>query len=132
MICFLHRHHIFFYVGSQNNNPLLITSLENFSRNDLSKSNRVVAFEVSFGDQNQGIFKGLTLDQTSLKNTSESFLVLENLTRSASGAGVYNVDVSLFDYYKQASYKCDVTSMGNVMIQPILLTKFGYYFLPFE
>jgi len=109
-----------FYVGSQNNNPLLITSLENFSRNDLSKSNRVVAFEVSFGDQNQGIFKGLTLDQTSLKNTSESFLVLENLARSASGAGVHNVDVSLFDYYKQASYKCDVTSMGNVMIQPTM------------
>jgi hypothetical protein len=109
-----------FYVGSQNNNPLLITSLENFSRNDLSKSNRVVAFEVSFGDQNQGIFKGLTLDQTSLKNTSESFVVMENLARSASGAGVHNVDVSLFDYYKQASYKCDVTSMGNVMIQPTM------------
>ena len=109
-----------FYIGSQNNNPLLITSLESFSRNDLSKSNRVVAFEVSFGDQNQGIFKGLTLDQSSLKNTSESFYVLENLSRSASGAGVYNVDVSLFDYYKQASYKCDVTAMGNVMIQPTM------------
>ena len=109
-----------FYIGSQNNNPLMITSLESFSKNDLSKSNRVVAFEVSFGDQNQGIFKGLTLDQTSLKNTSESFYVLENLTRSASGAGVYNVDVSLFDYYKQASYKCDVTAMGNVMIQPTM------------
>ena len=110
-----------FYIGGQNPNPLLITSLESFSQNDLSKSNRVVAFEVSFGDQNQGIFKSITnLDQSTLKNTSESFQVLENLSRSASGAGVYNVDTSLFDYYKQASYKCGVSAMGNVMIQPTM------------
>lgn len=109
-----------FYIGNVNNNPLITTCLESFSTNDLSKSNKVVAFEVSFGDQNQGIFKGVTLDQTSLKNTSESFVVLENLARSESGAGAYNVDVGLFDYYKQASYKCDVSSMGNVMIQPTM------------
>ena len=109
-----------FYIGSQNNNPLMITSLESFSQNDLSKSNRVVAFEVSFGDQNQGIFKGVSLDQSTLKNTSESFQVLEDLSRSSSGAGAHNVDVSLFDYYKQASYKCEVSSMGNVMIQPTM------------
>jgi hypothetical protein len=109
-----------FYIGSVNNNPLITTCLESFSTNDLSKSNKVVAFEVSFGDQNQGIFKGVTLDQTSLKNTSESYVVLENLARSESGAGAYNVDVSLFDYYKQASYSCDVSCMGNVMIQPTM------------
>jgi hypothetical protein len=45
---------------------------------------------------------------------------LEDLSRSASGAGVHNVDTSLFDYYKQASYKCGVTAMGNVMIQPTM------------
>lgn len=109
-----------FYVGSVNNNPLVITSLESFAATDLSKSNKVVAFEVSFGDQNQGIFKGVQLDQSTLKNTSESFVVLENLGRSESGAGAHNVDVSLFDYYKQASYKCEVTCMGNVMIQPTM------------
>lgn len=107
-----------FYIGSVNNNPLITTCLNSFS--DLSKSNKVVAFEVSFGDQNQGIFKGVTLDQTSLKNTSESYVVLENLARSESGASTYNVDVGLFDYYKQASYKCDVSCMGNVMIQPTM------------
>jgi hypothetical protein len=109
-----------FYIGSVNNNPLVITSLEGFSANDLSKSNKVVAFEVSFGDQNQGIFKGVQLDQATLKNTSESFVVLENLGRTESGAGAYNVDIGLFDYYKQASYKCEVSCMGNVMIQPTM------------
>lgn len=109
-----------FFIGSANNNPLIVTTLEGFGTNDLSKVNKVVAFEVSFGDQNQGIFKGVSLDQSTLKNTSESFVVLENLARSESGAGGYNVDVGLFDYYKQASYRCEVTCMGNVMIQPTM------------
>ena len=109
-----------FHLGSVNNNPLVVTSLQGFTTNDLSKSNKVVAFEVSFGDQNQGIFKGVQLDQSSIKNTSESFQVLEDLNRSQSGAGAHNVDVGLFDYYKQASYKCEVSCMGNVMIQPTM------------
>jgi len=109
-----------FDISNRNKNPLIVTLPELYDVDQLSKSNKVVAFEVSFGDQYQNIFKGVTLDQTTLKNTSESFVVLENLARSESGAGAYNVDISLFDYYKQASYSCDVTCMGNVMIQPTM------------
>jgi hypothetical protein len=109
-----------FNISNVNNNPLIITLPKVFTDEDLSKSNKVVAFEVSFGDQNQSIFKGVQLDQSTLRNTSESFVVLENLARSESGSGVHNVDVSLFDYYRQASYSCEVTMMGNVMIQPTM------------
>jgi hypothetical protein len=109
-----------FDISNRNKNPLISTLPELYDIDQLNKSNKVVAFEVSFGDQYQNIFKGVSLDQTTLKNTSESFVVLENLARSESGAGTYNVDVSLFDYYRQASYSCDVTCMGNVMIQPTM------------
>jgi hypothetical protein len=109
-----------FDVSNVNNNPLLITTPSVFNDVDYAKSNKVVAFEVSFGDQNQGIFKGIQLDQASLKNTSESFVVMENLARSESGNGVYNVDIGLYDIYRQASYTCDVTMMGDVMIQPTM------------
>lgn len=109
-----------FNISNINNNPLIIALPEVFNTENLSKSNKVVAFEVSFGDQNQSIFKGVTLDQSSIKNTSESFVVLENLSRGESGAGTYNVDIGLFDYYRQASYSCEVTCMGNVMIQPTM------------
>jgi hypothetical protein len=109
-----------FNISNVNNNPLIITLPQVFNTGDLNKSNKVVAFEVSFGDQNQSIFKGVSLDQQSLKNTSESFVVLENLARSESGAGAYNVDTGLFDYYRQASYTCEVTCLGNVMIQPTM------------
>lgn len=102
------------------NSPLLITAPEVFTTGDLSKTNKVVAFEVSVGDQNQGIFKSVTLDQTSIKNTTESFGVMENLGRSESGAGTYQIDIGLFDIYRQSSYSCEVTMLGNVMIQPTM------------
>ena len=100
--------------------PLVITTPNVFSDTELLKSNRVVAFEVSIGDQNQGIFKSVQLDQTSIRNTTESFNVIENLGRSESGAGANQIDIGLFDIYRQASYTCDVTCMGNVMIQPTM------------
>ena len=109
-----------FNISNTNNNPVMITLPKVFKTGDLSKTNKVVAFEVSFGDQNQSIFKGVTLDQASIKNTSESFYVLENLARSESGSGAHNVDIGLYDYYRQAAYTCDVTCMGNVMIQPTM------------
>jgi hypothetical protein len=109
-----------FNIGNVNNNPLLITLPKVFKPGDLSKSNKVVAFEVSFGDQNQSIFKGITLDQASIKNTSDSFYVLENLARSESGSSSHNVDIGLYEYYRQAAYTCDVTCMGNAMIQPTM------------
>jgi hypothetical protein len=109
-----------FNIGNVNNNPVMITLPKVFKTGDLAKTNKVVAFEVSFGDQNQSIFKGVQLDQASIKNTSESFYVLENLARSESGSSSYSVDIGLFDYYRQAAYTCDVTCMGNVMIQPTM------------
>lgn len=109
-----------FDISNRNKNPLIVTLPEIYDVDQLNKSNKVVAFEVSFGDQYQNIFKGVSLDQTTLRNTSESFVVLENLARSESGSGAYNVDVSLFDLYRQASYSCEVTCMGNVMIQPTM------------
>lgn len=109
-----------FNISNVNNNPLIITTPEVFNTGDLSKSNKVVAFEVSFGDQNQSIFKGVQLDQSTIRNTTESFVVLENIAKSESGSGAYNVDIGLFEYYRQASYSCEVTCMGNVMIQPTM------------
>ena len=103
-----------------NNNPLLITTSQALTLGDLTKSNKVVSFEVSFGDQNQGIFKSLQLDQSTLRNTAASAYVLENLARSESGANANNIDISLYDYYRTAAYSCEVKMLGNVMIQPTM------------
>lgn len=108
-----------FDVGNVNNNPILIAP-DVFTKTDFSKSNKCVAFEVSFGDQNQSIFKSVELDQSTIKNTSESFIVYENLGRSEGGGSTAQVDIGLYDIYRQASYQCTVSCMGDVMIQPTM------------
>jgi len=108
-----------FDIGDVNNNPVIV-SPNIFTSIDFTKSNKVVAFEVSFGDQNQSIFKTVELDQSTIRNTSESFYVLENLGRSEGGDSVAQVDIGLWNIYRQASYQCTVTCMGNVMIQPTM------------
>lgn len=106
-------------VSQVNNCPIIATD-DVFASTDFSKSNKVVAFEVSFGDQNQSIFKSIELDQSTIRNTSESFYVLENLGRSEGGSSTAQVDINLWQIYRQASYQCQVTCMGNVMIQPTM------------
>jgi len=108
-----------FNIGDVNNNPVIVAP-DVFTKSDLSKSNKVVAFEVSFGDQNQSIFKSVELDQSSIKNTSETFPVLERLGRSETGSSTAQIDIGLFDIYRQSSYQCQVTCMGDVMIQPTM------------
>jgi hypothetical protein len=109
-----------FSVGDSTNNPLLITDPNYFENQNFKNSNKVVAFEVSFGDQNQGIFKSIKLDQSQFKSTFESNLAIENLAKSESGSGIAQVDTQLYDIYKVRSYTCQVTCMGNVMIQPTM------------
>lgn len=106
-------------ISQVNNCPIVVTN-DVFASTDFSKSNKVVAFEVSFGDQNQSIFKSIELDQSTIRNTSESFYVLENLGRSEGGSSTAQVDINLWPIYRQASYQCQVTCMGNVMIQPTM------------
>jgi hypothetical protein len=108
-----------FDIKDSTNNPLLIQP-KIFMDADLSKSNRVVSFEVNFGDFGQGIFKEVSLDQSTYKNTTESAVAQERLARSQGGGGSHQVDIGLFDIYKTASYQCTITMMGNVMMQPTM------------
>ena len=101
-----------------NASPLIITNNDILKTGDLSKSNKVVAFEVSVGDQSNGLFKGVKLDQSTLRNTYASQIVNDNMGRSETGSGVYQVDIGLFDIYRQVSYTCEITMMGCAMIQP--------------
>jgi hypothetical protein len=108
-----------FDIKDTNNNPLIVEP-RIFMETDTANSNRVVSFEVNFGDQAQGVFKSISLDQSTYKNTTESALAQERLARSQGGGGSHSVDIGLFDIYKTASYQCSVTCMGNVMLQPTM------------
>jgi hypothetical protein len=106
-----------FDISDIHNNSLIITDMKNLQ---YDKSNRVVSFEVNIGDSNQNMFKGVSLDQSSFTNTSESHKVTDYIARSNSGANSFNIDTSLFNIYRGYSYTCNVTCIGNVMIQPTM------------
>jgi hypothetical protein len=101
-------------------NPLRVSD----PNRNYSLSNRVVGFAVDFGIRNQNIFKGLNLDMSEMKNTSESFKVFADMGSSVSGDKVAQQSQSLYSIYKSRSYQCTVSSMGNAMIQPTM-----YYIL---
>ena len=108
-----------FDMSDVNNNPIVIAP-DVFRNVDYSKSNKAVAFEVSFGDQNQSIFKDLELTQATIKNTSQSYDIQEQLGNAETGSSTAQIDIGLYDIYRTASYGCTVTAMGNVMIQPTM------------
>ena len=89
-------------------------------------SNKVMAFAVDFGIPNQQIFESIALDQSEFPNTSESFRILEDLGKMASGSKVSTNSLNLFNLYKSRSYKCQVTAMGNALIQPTTYFQLRY------
>ena len=93
---------------------------------NFSNRNKVVAFNVDFGRQNQSIFKSISIDMAQRKNIAPTFQILANMGAQADGQKVAQQSVSLYNFYKSASYNCSVTSMGNVMIQPTMYFNLRY------
>jgi hypothetical protein len=54
------------------------------------------------------------------KATSESIQAQLNMVNQASGKNTTTQNVSLYNLYKQRSYKCDVTCLGNALLQPTM------------
>jgi hypothetical protein len=87
---------------------------------DWALSNKVVAFNVEFGPQNQSIFNGFTVGQDSRLETAETYKMLFDTRNQGSGRGTSSQSSGLYDLYKTRSYKCTVNMLGNAMIQPTM------------
>ena len=95
-------------------------------KTDYGLSNKVVAFNVDFGVRNQNMFQSISLDQSQFKDTSESFAILTDMANQAKGQKAIQQSTSLFNIYKNRSYSAQVTSMGNMMIQPTMYFNLRY------
>ena len=104
-------------------NPLLSPVTKD---TNLQLNNKVVAFAVDFGIPNQNVFESISLDQTEFPNTSESFKIIEDMGKMASGSKVSTNSLNLFNLYKSRSYKCSVSCMGNALIQPTTYFELRY------
>jgi flagellar hook-basal body complex protein FliE len=98
-------------------NPLL-ENQEN--KTNWDKSNKVVGFNVDIGPQNQQIFKQFDVSQDPGLPTSESLEVLNQMANLDRNRGGYSQSVSLYNLYKNRSYKCSIDMMGNALMQPMM------------
>jgi hypothetical protein len=89
-------------------------------KKDYDKSNKCVGFNVDVGTRNQNIFYSFTVSQDNGVATSESINTQLNMVDQASGRAVATQNNSLYNLYKNRSYKSTVTSLGNALIQPTM------------
>lgn len=98
-------------------NPLI----ENLKgKQDWGVSNKCVGFNVDIGIRNQNIFYSFSVSQENGVATSESINTQLNMIDQASGKQTATQNVGLYNLYKNRSYKCTVTSLGNALIQPTM------------
>jgi len=87
-------------------------------KKDWGLSNKCVGFNVDIGTRNQNIFYSFSVSQDNGLATSEAINTLINMTNNATGKNVATQNASLYNIYKQRSYKATVTCLGNAMLQP--------------
>jgi hypothetical protein len=98
-------------------NPL-IENQQN--KKDWAVSNRCVGFNVDVGIRNQNIFYSFSVSMDSGKATSESIQTQLNMINQESGRTVATQNISLYNLYKQRSYQCQVSCLGNALLQPMM------------
>lgn len=87
---------------------------------DFSNRNKVVGFNVNFGNQNQSIFKNISIDMATQKTTSQAIRAQADLAEQYAGQEVAQQSQSLYNYYKALAFECTVECLGNAMIQPTM------------
>lgn len=105
-----------FDLGDPTNNPIRNTA----TVTDEYKNNKAVGFVVDFGVQNQSVFKSINITQNQNVTSSEQIQVFIDMGKQGSGKQTTQQTTSLFEFYKNRSYDCEVTIIGNVMIQPTM------------
>lgn len=80
--------------------------------------NQVPAILIRYGDQNQSIFKSLSLDQSEFSETNESLMTTDQIASSYNN--INSIGQNIFDVYNNRSYNAEVDMLGNAMMQPFL------------
>ena len=85
-----------------------------------SKNTKLVAFRVSFGSENQSLFKSVALNQQEHRKTAEYHAALAELIDKRGGTQRSYKGTDLYSMYRTRSYTCNVESLGCMNIQPMM------------
>jgi hypothetical protein len=89
-------------------------------KTDWALSNKCVGFNVDVGLRNQNIFYSFTVSQDNGLATSEAINTYLNMVDQSTGRAIATQNVSLYNLYKQRSYKASVVCLGNALLQPTM------------
>lgn len=106
-----------FDLRRSSDNPLIEDQSD---KKDWAISNKCVGFNVDVGTRNQGVFYSVAVGMDAGKATSESIQTTLNIVNQANGRNVATQNVGLYNFYKQRSYTCKVSCLGNALIQPTM------------
>jgi hypothetical protein len=106
-----------FNMSRASENPLIENQV---GKKDWGVSNKCVGFTVDIGTRNQNVFYSFSVSQDNGTATSESIATQINISEQASGKNVSTQNASLYNLYKQRSYKCSVVCLGNALLQPTM------------
>jgi hypothetical protein len=101
------------------NSPSTSDTIDKNGNINLDESS-LVAFRVSFGAQNQTVFKNVSLNQQEHRETGEYFKALSDLIDKRGGTQKTYVGTDLLRLFKTRSYTCKVEAMGCMNIQPLM------------
>jgi hypothetical protein len=93
---------------------------KDFNPTDVDLTNKLVAFRVAFGAENQSVFKNINLNQEEHQATGEYFRQLSELVDKRGGTQRVLKGNDLYDLFSTRSYKCKVSGLGNMNIQPLM------------
>lgn len=80
----------------------------------------VPVFVVKYGQQNQNLFKDITLDQNEFSETEESIKIVQDISMKGAESNVTIGGQNMYNVYSVRSYNAEVEMMGNAMVQPMM------------
>jgi hypothetical protein len=104
-----------FQLNRQSENPLVE---DQSKKQDWGKSNKLVAFNLDIGRQNQGIFTSFSVNMNSGQKTAEEIRLANYTANQGGGINATPQSQSMYNFYKYRVYTCDVTMIGNALMQP--------------
>jgi hypothetical protein len=106
-----------FDLGNKSTDNPIINTDKNVNQ---YRSNKAVGFVVDFGTINQSMFTSVEINQEQGVTSSEQIQTIIDMGQQAAGKKTLQQTTSLYDFYKNRSYTCKITTIGNAMIQPTM------------
>jgi lysozyme len=80
----------------------------------------VSVFVVNYSQQNQNIFKDITLDQSEFTETEESLKIVQDISMNGAESKPTFGGQNMYNVYAIRSYSAEIEMLGNAMIQPMM------------